>query len=157
MLTHVWGMFTLPITLHAFHASYNFVSFTWESSWLTHVWEAMLLTPLAHVTIKGLLTHVWAYCPLWIGQNPNPCGVYLASTSLIPHQSWEILVLHLAFNLNHPLHLFSYKRRALSSFQKALSTSLLCCKNYEQPHPTTMKSSPLDDFMRFSLVLLWMV
>ena len=62
------------------------VSFTWESSWLTHVWEAMLLTPPPPVIdmspSKVAHTCVSIFPPL-NGQNPNPCGAYLASTSLI--------------------------------------------------------------------------
>ena len=135
---------------HAFHASYNFVSFTWESSWLTHVWEAMLLTPPpphAHVTIKGCSHMCEHMAPFKLVKTL----IHVESTWPPPHRSWEILALHLAFDLSRPLHLISYKRRALSSFPHLPSSLLLCCRNCfliiqavstsllcwicEQPHP----------------------
>ena len=91
------------------------VPFTWESSWLTHVWEAMLLTPpppLAHVTIKGFSRMCEHIAPFdW-----SKTLIHVELTWPPPHRSWEILALHLAFDLSRPLHLISYKRRPLSSF-----------------------------------------
>lgn len=118
MLTHVWGI-------------------------LTHVWEMITLssplmpsTPLVYVSScmrvnlshtcvrshashtsytchhQRFLTHVWAYFPLWLVKTL----IHVESTWPPPHRSWEILALHLAFNLNHLLHPFSYKRRALFLF-----------------------------------------
>ena len=100
---------------------------------------------------QRLLTHVWAYCPLWLVKNPNSCRVYLASTSLTPHRSWGILALHITFNLSHLLYLFSYKRRALSSFQTStiylivMLLDLWATTSHEQ-----WNHQSLDGFMRFA-------
>ena len=152
ILTHVWGMFTLPITLHAFHASFMFVPFTWESSWLTHVWEAMLLTPfppLAHVTIKG-----WSHmCEHLAPFDWSKTLIHVELTWPPPHRSWEILALHLEINLSRPLHLISYKRRALSSFSGIYHLPHCYAARFVRNHiPWAMKSSTLDDFVRFALV-----
>ena len=80
-------------------------------------------TPHSHVTIKGF-SHMCEHISLF---DWSKTLIHLESTWPPPHWSWEILALHLAFNLNRLLHLTSYKRRALSSFSQAPSTSLLCC------------------------------
>ena len=88
-------------------------------------------TPHRHVTIKGC-SHMFEHiAPFELVKTL----IHVESTWPLPHWSWEILALHLAFDLSRPLHLISYKRRALSSFPQALSTSLLCCWICEKPHP----------------------
>ena len=69
-------------------------------------------TPHAHVTIKGF-SHMCEYLAPF---DWSKTLIHVESTWPPPHWSWEILSLHLAFDLNRLLHLISYKRRALSSF-----------------------------------------
>ena len=153
-------MFTLPSPLMPF-MPLSCLSPSHESHVVTHMCEKPCFSHLLHTSCtchhQRLLTHVWAYCPLWMVKNPNPCGVYLASTSLTPHRSWEILALHLAFNPSRPLHLFSYKRRALSSFPNLPSTSLLCYWICEQPHPMSKEIIYTWWFHEVCIVIFWMV
>ena len=80
---------------------------------LTHTWLLTPLPPHDHVTIKGCSHMCEHIAPFELVKTL----IHVESTWPPPHWSWEILALHLAFNLSHPLHLFSYKMRALSSFQ----------------------------------------
>ena len=142
---------------HALHASFNFVSFTWESSWLTHVWEAMLLThppPLAHVTIKGC-SHM---CEHLAPFDWSKTLIHVELTWPSPHRSWEILALHLAFDLSRPLHLISYKRRALSSFQQKHYLPHGYAAGFVSNHISwVVKSSTLNDFCEVCIGVFWIV
>ena len=85
----------------------------------------MLLTPPPphrHVTIKGFSHMCEHIAPFELIKTL----IHVESTWPPPHRSWEILALHLAFNLSHLLHLISYKREPSPHFHEALSTSLLC-------------------------------
>ena len=99
---------------------------------------------------QRLLTHVWAYCPLWLVINPNPCGAYLASTSLILRDPSPP-----SFIRSQPsvASLISYKRRAPLLIFISLSSLLLCCWFCEQPHPMEWwNHQSFDGFMRFAFV-----
>ena len=142
------------LTPHTLHASFMLVPFTWESSWLTHVWEGMLLTPLPpldHVTIKGCSHMCEHISPFELVKTL----IHVELTWPPPHRSWEILALHLAFNLSRPLHLISYKRRALSSFSTSTIKSIVMLLDlWATTSHEQWNHQSLDGFMRFALVYL---
>ena len=128
-------------TPHALHASFMLVPFTWESSWLTHVWEAMLLTPLPpldHVTIKGFSHMCEPFAPFeW-----SKTLIHVELTWPPPHWSWGILALHLSFNPSRPFHLSSpIKGEPLSSFSQEPHAYCYAAGFVSNHIPWKMKSS----------------
>ena len=143
-LTHVWE----TLILHPSYTCHWPITFQGVSHMCEETWSSISLTPVIDMSPSKVAHTCVSIFPPLNGQNPNPCGAYLASTSLILRDPSPPSCIRSQPSISS---LISYKRRApLLIFKNPLSILLLCCWIGEQPHPTTMKSPTLGDFMRFA-------
>ena len=143
--SHMWGMFTLPSPFMPC-MPLSCLSPSHESQVDSHMCEKACFSHLLHLLImspsKVAHTCVSIFPPL-NGQNPNPCGAYLASTSLIlrdPNPPSSIR------SQSSVASLISYKRRAPLLIFTRTSSLVLCCRNGEQPH------SIFDEIINYLMV-----
>ena len=102
---------------------------------------------------QRFLTHVWASCPLWLVINPNPCGAYLASTSLIlrdPSPS----ILHWISTVHFPIKGEPSPHFKGENMKHYLSHCYVAgFVSYQIPQKWNHQH--LGDFVRFALVLFF--
>ena len=148
-LTHVWGDLDPPPS----YTCHWPITFQGVSHMCEETWSSISLTPIIDMSPSKVAHTCVSIFPPLNGQNPNPCGVHLASTSLILRDPSPPSCIRSQLSISS---LISYKRRApLLIFKEASSTSLLCCWICEQPHP--MSNEIINHLMvSWSLhVLLW--
>ena len=104
-LTHVWE----TLILHPSYTCHWPITFQGVSHMCEETWSSISLTPVIDMSPSKVAHTCVSIFPPLNGQNPNPCGAYLASTSLILRDPSPPSCIRSQPSISS---LISYKRRA---------------------------------------------